>query len=381
MPDFDFSTLITDRAPEDLEALRDLLATPMADWTAEQLAQFNQAVSKGAYNYTDLNRVTACMDYLNERLTALGYVTGYQRIQVPHKTPEPVSPLPEGYTQVEYIHKSSGSYINTGFVPKWDSGIEMKISVYQVSDYSAPFGARSSSSGTDAYSNVLFIAPAGQPRSDYYGDSIDFQASIPFGQVLTISQRSNVVSVGAQTETHQTSTHSSAYPWFLLDVNTAGEPRQSGEFDLYACKIYDGETLVRDYIPCKNQSGKAGLYDTIGGIFYSSATGTEFEAGPETEPPAPNPDPELDPYTWYESDVPAVSLMDEYLSNVAALRAVLDLPETTPAVPADMDRLTQAKANAIEAVLDIINTYLLALQSIFRRCGAVVCGGPELYFV
>ena len=34
---FDFSTLVTDRSPEDLQALRDLLATPMADWTAEQL--------------------------------------------------------------------------------------------------------------------------------------------------------------------------------------------------------------------------------------------------------------------------------------------------------------------------------------------------------
>lgn len=379
MADFDFSTLVTDRSPADLELLRDLLSTPMSDWTAEQLAAFNLAASKGAYNYTDLNRVIAAMDDLNERLTAAGYETGYQRVQVPHQNGE--SRLPQGYTELKYIHKSGNAYINTGFVPAWDSGIEMTIAIHQVSDYSAPFGARSSSSVTDAYSNLFFIAPAGQPRSDYYGDSIGFQASIPFGQVLTISQRSNVVSVGTQTETHQTSTRSSAYPWFLLDVNTAGEPRRSGEFDLYACKIYDGETLVRDYIPCKNQSGKAGLYDTIGGIFYSSATGTEFEAGPETEPPAHNPDPELDPYTWYDSDVPTVSLMDEYLSNVAALRAVLDLPETTPEVPADMDRLTQAEANAIEEILDIINTYLVALQSILRRCGAVVCGGPELYFV
>lgn len=86
--DFDFSTLITDRSPSDLELLRDLLSTPMSDWTAEQLAAFNQAVSKGAYNYTDLNRVTACMDYLNERLTALGYVTGYVPIIVNEQNTE-----------------------------------------------------------------------------------------------------------------------------------------------------------------------------------------------------------------------------------------------------------------------------------------------------
>ena len=317
------------------------------------------------------------MDDLNERLTAAGYETGYQRIQVPHQNGE--SRLPQGYTELQYIHKSGNAYINTGFVPKWDSGIEMTIAIHQVRDYSAPFGARSSSSGTDAYSNLLFIAPAGQPRSDYYGDSIDFQASIPFGQALTISQRSNVISVGTQTETHQTSTRSSAYPWFLLDVNTAGSPRKSGEFDLYFCKIYDGGALERDYIPCKSPSGEIGLYDLTDDQFYGNAGSGSFTAGPEVPPPEP--EPTLDPYTWYEADVPTVSLMDEYLSNVSALRAVLNLPETTPEVPADMDRLTQAEANAIEAVLDIINTYLLALQSILRRCGAQICGGPELYFV
>ena len=73
MPDFDFSTLITDRSPADLELLRDMLATPLEDWTAEQLAEFNQAASKGAYNYTDLNRVTEAMDYINEQLVGNGY--------------------------------------------------------------------------------------------------------------------------------------------------------------------------------------------------------------------------------------------------------------------------------------------------------------------
>lgn len=189
--------------------------------------------------------------------------------------------LPEGYTQLEYIHKSGNAYINTGFVPAWDSSIEITIAIHQVSDYSAPFGARSSNSVTDAYSNLLFIAPAGQPRSDYYGDSIDFPASIPFGQALTISQRSNVISVGTQTETHQTSTRSSAYPWFLLDVNTAGEPRQRGEFDLYSCKIYDGEALVRNYIPCKSPLSEVGLYDLVEAQFYGNAGSGSFTAGPE----------------------------------------------------------------------------------------------------
>ena len=125
------------------------------------------------------------------------------------------------------------------------------------------------------------------------------------------------------------------------------------------------------------------MYDTVNHAFVPNSGGGDFSSGPVVpgSPDLPEPEPTLDPYTWYEADVPTVSLLDGYLANVAALRAVLALPETTPPVPADMAGLTQAEANAIEGILGIINTYLLALQSILRRCGAVVCGGPELYFV
>lgn len=70
---FDFTTLITDRVQADIEVLESLLGTPMSDWTAEQLAEFNLAVSKGAHNYTDLNRVTQAMDYINNQLVGYGY--------------------------------------------------------------------------------------------------------------------------------------------------------------------------------------------------------------------------------------------------------------------------------------------------------------------
>ena len=113
MADFDFSTLITDRSAADLELLRDLLSTPMSEWTAEQLAAFNQAISKGAYNYTDLNRVTACMEYLDETLRAYGYRTGYQRIVV-HPEEPPLDPYtwyeadtPRAYQMSRYLQNVS----------------------------------------------------------------------------------------------------------------------------------------------------------------------------------------------------------------------------------------------------------------------------------
>lgn len=79
---FDFSTLITDRAQSDLSALKTLLAKPVDQWTDEEKAQFATAVSKGAYNYTDLNRVTEAMAYLDEVLRGYGYETGFVPIKI-----------------------------------------------------------------------------------------------------------------------------------------------------------------------------------------------------------------------------------------------------------------------------------------------------------
>lgn len=81
---FDFSTLITDRSQADLDALEALISVPMEDWTDEQLAEFNRAASKGAYNASDLNRVTACVGYLAGVFQGLGYAApGYVQQSIP----------------------------------------------------------------------------------------------------------------------------------------------------------------------------------------------------------------------------------------------------------------------------------------------------------
>lgn len=519
---FDFSTLITDRAQSDLDTLRDLLATPMADWTAEQLAAFNRAASKGAYNYTDLNRVIAAMDDLNERLTAAGYETGYRRIVVHEQVPDPdpyrylrmqinavrsgsqvqlseirlmdrdgnsyqwpsgtqvttslnyrtgegpdnlidgnpatklysgsftpgstitidlgaantvdvaqytqwqwytandmpnrdpvsfdlqisndgsawetadsvtgaditelreslaytgqitanppAEGLPDGYTQLEYIESTGTQYINTGLNPTQDFAISLRALTSQTGSYTM-VGSDISWTGNGFSIGVSF--------AHYGSQTLDPINVYNDGNEHEITLTNNVLaSDGVNIHTFGLQTFSINYPIFLFANNRAGSPREHTTMRLWSAKIMAGETDLMVLVPCKNPSGDVGLYDLENHQFYGNSGTGVFTSGPES--PQPEPEPTLAPYIWYEADVPTVSLMDEYLANVAALRAVLNLPETTPEVPADMDRLTQAEANAIEAVLDIINTYLLALQSIFRRCGAVVCGGPELYFV
>lgn len=96
---FDFSTLVTDRTQQDVvyaKQLIDKLVTGTA--TDAELAAWNSATLKGAYNYTDLNRVIAAMEYLRERLEGYGYaLDGY--VQDNHVWQEEDNPKPAQLAQ------------------------------------------------------------------------------------------------------------------------------------------------------------------------------------------------------------------------------------------------------------------------------------------
>ena len=381
--DFDFSTLITDRSPSDLELLRDLLSTPMSDWTAEQLAAFNQAASKGAYNYTDLNRVTACMDYLNERLTALGYVTGYKPVEVPHGGSG--SRLPEGYTELEYIESTGTQYIDTLFKPNQDTRVVMDFALLSINgQYADPiFGVR-----TSATANAYYLWCPGTTSSDEryqsgYNNGSTYPAVTRVGR-HTVDKDKNVTMVDGVTTEAAYAAFTTAWNMLLFQsYNNGNLYSQTTHMRLYSCQIYDNGQLIRNFVSCTNPSGAAGLYDRIGNQFYGNAGSGAFVAGPKAGYDAdPGEEPQLNPYTWYEEDTPSSALMSGYISNVSALRGAVAIAENTPAVPGDMTGLTLTEANNIEQILDVVNDYLVSLQKIFLRSGMAwaVSGGPGFYF-
>lgn len=77
---------------------------------------------------------------------------------------------------------------------------------------------------------------------------------------------------------------------------------------------------------------------------------------------------------WMDTDTVTQSDMSAYLSDLAALRAVLELPGETPTVPADMAELTFAEANDIEQILTIINTIITNITLAYRYAGELYGG-------
>lgn len=376
MADFDFSTLVTDRAPADLSVLRGLLSTPMEDWTEAQLAEFNLAASKGAYSYTDLNRVTACMDYLNERLTAAGYVTGYQRIVIhPEETQEPESKLPDGFTALEYIESSGTQYINTGYTMK--SNLERAVIQFAYTNDHSSASLFGSENGNIGGSGKYSIVPYGSP-SYYVGGSIKIPSSyIPeVNEIVTldISTNGNTVSdqwSGGQSKTTSyTGSLNQTQSIALFGNNVSGITGQLVSMKLYSFTLFDNAEMVRNMIPCMSPENVVGLYDTVTKNFYGNSGTSSFIAGPEVPPP----EPPLDPYTWYEADAQTATQMGRYLQNVSALRETLILPENTAPVPEDMVGLTQMEANNIENILGVIDNWIRNMMAAWFYSGDLYAG-------
>lgn len=65
--------LITDRTQADVDRYAELKAKALRGMTAEEKAEWGTFL-KGAYNYTDMNRVESAVEYVANRLTEAGYV-------------------------------------------------------------------------------------------------------------------------------------------------------------------------------------------------------------------------------------------------------------------------------------------------------------------
>lgn len=65
--------LITDRTSQDVDRVNTLMAKAWQDMTPEEQAEWLSPL-KGAYNYTDLNRVGGALNYVRDRLAETGYL-------------------------------------------------------------------------------------------------------------------------------------------------------------------------------------------------------------------------------------------------------------------------------------------------------------------
>ena len=187
--------------------------------------------------------------------------------------------LPSGYTQVEYIESSGTQYIDTGIYPNQNTKVVMDVQMTSANTAEATnafFGVRTSAS-SEAYgvhwnhsTERLFL---------FYNDGYSYASMTEMPPRLTVTQDKNILTFGSVSITRTYGAFECEYPMFLLAFNLAGTADWMLKGRLYSTLVYDNGVLVRDFVPCVNSSGTAGLYDLVNNVFYINAGTGAFTVG------------------------------------------------------------------------------------------------------
>lgn len=188
--------------------------------------------------------------------------------------PAVTTSLPSTYTKTDYIEATGTQYIDTGYVPNSTTRVVLDFESTGA-DFGCLFGARTSSNSGDS-KNTFGMWVQDATAFPHYGDGVYNQKPItkPVNTRLTIDMNGATTTIGDTSVTFDRATFGSGCNLTLFGMNTMGNidsRRAVGK--LYSCKIYSGSTLMRDFVPCINPSGVAGLWDKLTGAFYSSAEG------------------------------------------------------------------------------------------------------------
>lgn len=189
----------------------------------------------------------------------------------------------DGYTQLEYIQSSGTQYIDTGIIATPTTQVLIEASMLTKGSYNVNhlFGAGSSTSGEGFGSNDFLFGQANQ--SYYYRAG---SSATTHGTGDTNQHIFNVYANGrfSVDETEYTSTSvltgQGTKSMFLFRSNIINYGGYTGNNKINYCKIYDSNSLVRDFIPViRHSDAQIGLLDLVNLKFYGNSGTGSFIGG------------------------------------------------------------------------------------------------------
>lgn len=206
------------------------------------------------------------------------------------------SKLPEGYTKVEYIESTGTQWIDTGY--KFTSEkVQVVLDLVNTnleSSVALCGSENSSASGTSGVATLIVYSSGGSGQGEFtieHGNgATGMSLTIPVNSrsLLDITADNGTITAFVN-DTSYTGTYAGYTEkldsFALFADNKDGSALLLSKYRLYSCKIYDNGTLVRDFVPCYDSDGVAGLYDLKNKVFYTNAGSGEFEiATADSEP-------------------------------------------------------------------------------------------------
>lgn len=193
--------------------------------------------------------------------------------------------LPAGYQRLEFIQNPSTAYIDTGVDGGHFNKTYCKFMMVQiVSKWSTIWGCRHNNSverGLHVYEGTrkFWVNHYNQDKTSNIDAAVDV--------LYEADYNNGIYTINGQTETFApTAVFTNNYSCFIFalhDNNAISdnvEWKRFARMKCYSFKMWQDDTMVRDFVPCKRRSDNVcGMYDKVEGKFYTSASSVAFTGG------------------------------------------------------------------------------------------------------
>ena len=172
----------------------------------------------------------------------------------------------KGYTKLDYIESTGNNYIDTKIIANENTGFEIEFSTsnefgeWGTTGYGSIFGARTSSKVNELQLTTY------KAEESYSGtlrfETKNYNAGIESKNKkvkISLKNKKYIDSKGVQTDV--VGSFTTPVPLTIFALNENGNIIQNGTVKLYSFKIYEGDILIRDFMPVEDLSGIQLLYE------------------------------------------------------------------------------------------------------------------------
>ena len=199
--------------------------------------------------------------------------------------------FPFGYTKLPYLESTAGAYLMTDVLPSETLGFDCDFMPFgdytnQTNQFCCIFGGRKASVNNDfQLTTWTDFTPSGSGYTHRHGTfrwgGGQIDAGMVGQNVRQVAKYRDKTYIGPD----GVIVHVSAYSWasdrvpiclFALNNNNSAVQQGPG-CRIYRIRFYDGDDLIRDYIPAKRKSDQAlGMYERITKQFITKSGTGDF---------------------------------------------------------------------------------------------------------
>lgn len=198
--------------------------------------------------------------------------------------------LPSGYQEVEYLKSSDGvAYIDVNYLVSINSKIEIRQASSGNNQTGVIGGGGSGWCVAGSYGSTIGLASLfcvttrqGKLYLPYDENVHTYYISNGYQRIDDTEFYDTTISSFNPSDGMPDTAYDNVRKFGLFRCNTRYRYNQSGFMEIYYCKMWDYDELMRDLIPCYRKSDSvAGMYDLVNDVFYTNAGTGSFIIGPD----------------------------------------------------------------------------------------------------